>query len=170
MLHSLITLLKRPGKLRMSSPLNHDQDETQGLHCNNLRCRVLLPSPGSRIGWATYCSHLLCGQCGEEAQRQGVCLACQTDLRSSAPSSSRTQSERKMSRVILAPTESEKKFLMAGMRPSDIMEVARAGLAFYEHQRGIEVKHMKSRISKLEMENEDLKRKEARNYVTANGP
>ena len=47
--------LYRPGKLRMSSPLNHDQDETQGLHCNNLRCRVLLPSPGSRIGWATYC-------------------------------------------------------------------------------------------------------------------
>jgi len=100
-----------------------------------------------------------------------------------------------MSRVILAPTESEKKFLMAGMRPSDIMEVARAGMAFYEHQRGIEVKHMKSRISKvenkleashqfheevlthykshiakLELEIEDLKRKEARNDVMANGP
>jgi len=100
-----------------------------------------------------------------------------------------------MSRVILAPTESEKKFLMAGMRPSDIMEVARAGIAFYEHQRGIEVKHMKSRISKmenkleashqfheevlthykshiakLELENEDLKRKEARNDLMVNGP
>jgi len=97
--------------------------------------------------------------------------------------------------VLLAPTESEKKFLMAGMRPSDIMEVARAGIAFYEHQRGIEVKHMKSRISKvenkleashqlheevlthykshiakLEFENEDLKRKEARRDLMANGP
>jgi len=99
-----------------------------------------------------------------------------------------------MSKVILAPTETEKKFLMAGMRPSDIMEVARAGIAFYEHQRGIEVKHMKSRISKvenkleashqfheevlthykshiakLELENDDLKRKEARNDIMANG-
>jgi len=99
-----------------------------------------------------------------------------------------------MSRVVLAPTESEKKFLLAGMRPSDIMEVARAGIAFYEHQRGIEVKHMKSWISKvenkleashqfheevlthykshiakLELENEYLKRKEARNGAMANG-
>ena len=49
--------LYRPGNRRMSSPLDHDQDETQGLHCNNLRCRVLLPSPGSRIGWATYCRY-----------------------------------------------------------------------------------------------------------------
>jgi len=100
-----------------------------------------------------------------------------------------------MSRVILAPTDYEKKFLMAGMRPSDIMEVARAGMDFYEHQRGIEVNRMKSRISemenkleashhchqqasthykshiaKLQLENEILKRKEARNDVMADGP
>jgi len=150
----------------------------EGLRCNKVGCRILLPTPGSRTGWVTYCSHLFCGPCGRECATQGVCLACQTDL-----SLAGHRDPAKISRVNLAPNDKEKQMMLAGMLPSDILDVAKAGIQFYEHQREFEVRlmglriasqdkkieaarqfneemvnHYKSHITKLELEKEDLRR------------
>jgi len=94
----------------------------------------------------------------------------------------------KISRVNLAPSNMEKQVMLAGMSPSDILDVARAGIEFYDHQRKMEVQlmrariskqnkkmeavqhfheevvdHYKSHITKLELEKEDLKREVSRN-------
>ena len=78
--------------------------------------------------------------------------------------------------------------ILAGMHPSDILDVAKAGIQFYEHQRELKVKlmglriakqdkkmeavrqfneevvyHYKSQITKLELEKEDLRREMSRN-------
>jgi len=157
-------------------------DSSQGLRCNRAGCNTNLPSLGSRTGWATYCSHLFCGPCGEATLQQGVCLACQADL-----SSTGRQELAKILRVNMAPSDMEKQVMLAGMCPSDILDVAKAGIEFYQHQQEMEVKlmsakilklgkkmegarqfneevvnHYKSHITKLELEKEDLKRELSR--------
>ena len=94
----------------------------------------------------------------------------------------------KISRVNLAPNDMEKQMMLAGMPPSDILDVAKAGIKFYEYQRELEAKlmelriakqdkklesarqfneevvnHYKSKITKLELEKEDLRREMSRN-------
>lgn len=153
------------------------QQQQGGMRCNRGGCNTNLPSPGSRTGWVTYCSHLFCGPCGRESRTQGLCLACQADL-----SVTGHLEPAKISRVNLAPTDREKKMMLAGMRPSDILDMAKAGLEFHEHQRELEVKlmsaiisrrgkkmeaarqfheevvnHYKARVTQLESENENLK-------------
>jgi len=161
-------------------------DSQGGLRCNRGGCPTnLSPPSGSRTGWATYCSHLFCGPCGKEAASQGVCLACQADL-----SVTGLHEPAKILRVNLAPTDQEKQLMLAGMQPSDILDVAKAGMEFFEHQRELEVKLMRARISKqgkvmeaarqfneevvnhyksyvtkLELEKEDLKREISRNML-----
>ena len=88
----------------------------------------------------------------------------------------------------------EKQVMLAGMNPSDILDVARAGMEFYDHQRKMEVhllrarlakqskkheglrhfneevvNHYKSHITKLELEKEDLKRELSRNLHKLGG-
>jgi len=153
-----------------------------GLRCNRGGCNINLPTPGSRTGWVTYCSHLLCGPCGRESVTQGVCFACHTDL-----SVSGRHEPAKISRVNLAPTHEEKQMMLAGMCPSDILDVAKAGIEFHQHQKELEVKltralmskqakkmeaahqfheqvvdHYKSHITKVELERDDLKRELAK--------
>jgi len=166
-------------------------DSQGGLRCNRGGCPTLLPPPsGSRAGWVTYCSHLFCAPCGKESASQGVCLACQADL-----SVTGHQEPAKISRVILAPTDMEKQLMLAGMQPSDILDVAKAGIEFYKHQKEFEVKlmrvkiskqgkkmeavrqfneevvnHYKSHVTKLELEIEDLKREISRNMLKQNQP
>ena len=78
--------------------------------------------------------------------------------------------------------------MLASINPSDILDVTRAGMEFYDHQRKMEVhllrarlakqskkheglrhfneevvNHYKSHITKLELEKEDLKRELSRN-------
>jgi len=78
--------------------------------------------------------------------------------------------------------------MLAGMCPSDILDVAKAGIEFHQHQRELEVKltrarmsqqakkmeamhqfheqvvdHYKSHITKVELERDDLKRRLAKN-------
>ena len=80
-----------------------------------------LPHPPPTTGCVTYCSHLFCGPCGKESASQGVCLACQADL-----SVTGLHEPAKISRVNLAPTDQEKQVMLAGMQPSDILDVAKA--------------------------------------------
>jgi len=153
------------------------QQQQGGMRCNRGGCNTNLPSPGSRTGWVTYCSHLFCGPCGRESRAQGLCLACQADL-----SVGGHHEPAKILRVNLAPTHMEKQLMLAGMRPSDILDVAKAGIEFHEHQRELEVKlmraissrrgkkmeavrqfheevvnHYKARITQLESEKKNLK-------------
>ena len=126
--------------------------DCQGLQSNRGGCKTSLLSHGSRTGWATYCSHLFCGPCGEAILQQGVCLACQADL-----SSIGHQEPAKILRVNLAPSDMEKQVKLAGMNPSDILDVARAGMEFYDHQRKMEVHLLRARLAKQSKKHEGLR-------------
>lgn len=112
-------------------------------------------------------------------------MTCGTDV-----STSGYGEPAKMKMVNLAPNKMEKQIMLAGMKPSDILDAARAGVGFFDHQRKMAanlmrkrilkqnkkmeaeqevVTDLKSQIARLEMEKEDLERELSKKVSAGHG-
>ena len=81
-----------------------------------------------------------------------TCLACNSSL---SPRGSRGSVT--LNRIKLEPSKEEKMLSLAGKRPSIMMEMCNAGLAFYQYQKMLELKMLREKVKRKDDRNMKLK-------------
>ncbi|XP_042219538.1 E3 ubiquitin-protein ligase CCNB1IP1-like [Homarus americanus] len=106
------------------------------LLCNFRSCR----RPLDDFAWVTFCSHIFCDNHGKPlTQTPCECSAC----------GARLVDKTDIHRVDLEPSEQFKSMVLAGLRPSTVMEVCHRALAFWSHQMDQELNHQRHLNQKL---------------------
>lgn len=88
----------------------------------------------SEIGYVTVCSHIFCSNHGKDINK--TCPACKNVF----------ATPHEIFEMNLTLPKNTKKLMLAGQHPKDIIEIARAGLAFWNYQKQSESNNLKKKM------------------------